>query len=220
MTLRSVIKVSSGAWRSDITPLSAWAGDMTDEGYLNAPLELEVYSGGRGVLRTEYGWFPVTNFIAGPALAFTLEPSQEVAPNTLDLQIVKRAGKILSTEDAWNRADNRQCPANAKKWSIYCALEKAESDVTGGFHHRRPAAEVVREIVDRRTADRSYHHRLMEYNNDPTTHLQDVQSLFREAEAKIMKVSMIGGLWAIRSGHPRRSAMISRPVFSPVNLAV
>jgi hypothetical protein len=71
MTLRSVVKVSSGAWRSDVTPLSAWAGDMTDEGYPNEPLELEVYSAGRGVLRTEYGWFPVTNFMAGPALAFT-----------------------------------------------------------------------------------------------------------------------------------------------------
>jgi hypothetical protein len=129
----------------------------------------------------------LANFMAGPALAFTLEPSREVAPNTLDLQIVERAVKILSTEDAWNRVDNRQCPANAKKWSIYCALEKAEFEVTGGFHHRRPAAEVVREIVDRRTANRNYHHRLMDYNNDPTTHLQDIQSLFQEAEAKIMK---------------------------------
>jgi hypothetical protein len=33
---------------------------MTDEGYPNAPLELEIYKDGGGILRTEYGWFPVT----------------------------------------------------------------------------------------------------------------------------------------------------------------
>jgi hypothetical protein len=185
MTLRSVPKVSSGRWRSDVTPISAWTGDMTDEGYPNDPLELEVYSGGQGELRTEYGWFQVINFVAGPALTFTLESSREVVPGPLDLEIVKRAATILSIESAWNRSDNRKCPVDATKWSIYCALEKAEIDVTGGFHHRRPAAEVVREIVDRRTADRNYHHRLMEYNNDPATHLQDVQSLFQQAEARI-----------------------------------
>ena len=112
-----------------------------------------------------------------------------MAPSTLDLEIVQKAAAILSTEDAWNRADNRQCPAGATKWSIYCALEKAELEVAGGLHHRRPAAEVVREIVDQRTAGRNYHHRLMEYNNDATTHLQDLQTLFQEAEAEIKKQS-------------------------------
>jgi hypothetical protein len=185
MTLRSVPKVSSGTWRRDATPVSSWTGDMTDEGYPNDPLELEVYSGGQGELRTEYGWFRVIDFVAGHALTFTLETSREIAPGVLDLEIVKTAATILSTESAWNRSDNRKCPADATKWSIYCALEKAEVDVTGGFHHRRPAAEVVREIVDQRTADRNYHHRLMEYNNDPTTHLQDVQSLFQQAETRI-----------------------------------
>jgi hypothetical protein len=43
------------------------------------------------------------------------------------------------TEAAWNRSDNRECPTSATKWSIYCALEKATLDVTGGPHHRRPA---------------------------------------------------------------------------------
>ncbi len=185
MMLRSVPKVSSGAWRHDIPPTSTWTGDMTDEGYPNDLLELEVFSGGKGELRTEYGWFPVTDFTAGSAITFTLDPSREVAPGPLDLEIVKRAAIILSIETAWNRSDNRKCPADAMKWSIYCALEKAEIDVTGGFHHRRPAAEVVRQIVDQRTRDRNYHHRLMEYNNDPTTHLQDVQSLFQQAEAQI-----------------------------------
>ena len=192
MTLRPAAAISSGTWRNDKKPISVWSGDMTDSGYPNEPIELEVYSGGWGVLRTEYGWFPVSGFAAaGSALNFKLDASQEAAPSALDLKIVQKAAEILAKEGVWNREDNRKCPVNASKWSIYCALEKAEVEVTGGFHHRRPAAEIVREIVDERTASRNYHHRLMEYNNDPTTHLQDVQSLFQEAEARIRKSSIV-----------------------------
>jgi hypothetical protein len=61
--------------------------------------------------------------------------------------------------------------------------------VTSGFHHRRPALEVVREIVDERAATRNYHHRLMDYNNDPKTHLDDVKSLFKEALNRIEKMT-------------------------------
>jgi hypothetical protein len=166
-------------------PVSVWSGDMTDHGYPNAPLELEIYTGNWGVLRTEYGWFPVSDFVANSNLSFRLDCTQEAKPNSLDLSILEKAAEILSAEASWNRADNRKCPADATTWSIYCSLEKAEIEVTGGFHHRRPAAKLVRKIVDERTRNRDYHHRLMEYNNDPITHLQDVQSLFKEAESEI-----------------------------------
>ena len=65
------------------------------------------------------------------------------------------------------------------------AVEKATVEVTGGFHHRRPAAQLVREIVEDRTKDRQYQHRLMDYNNDRSTRLSDVRSLFAEAVARI-----------------------------------
>ena len=185
MTLRSAPSITTGTWRNDMKPVSVWSGDITDNGYPNAPLELEIYAGNQGVLRTEYGWFPVSDFVANSDLSFRLDSTQEVKPNTLDLDIVKKAAEILSTEAVWNRTDNRKCPADAKTWSIYCSLEKAEVEVTGGFHHRRPAAEIVRKIVDERARSRNYHHRLMEYNNDPATHLRDVQTLFQEAEAQI-----------------------------------
>lgn len=168
--------------------MSVWAGDMTDQGYPNAPIEVEVYADSSGVLRTEYGWFPVTHLVSSSAgLRFDLDGSHEIAPNELDQEIIRRAAAILSTEAVWNRADNRKCPANASTWSIYCAMEKATIEVTGGFHHRRPALETVREIVEKRTAGRNYHHRLMDYNNDRSTTLADVQSLFKEALAQAEK---------------------------------
>jgi hypothetical protein len=43
--------------------------------------------------------------------------------------------------------------------------------------------EAVRASVADRTTNRAYQHRLMDYNNDPTTHLADVQSLFAETLA-------------------------------------
>jgi hypothetical protein len=120
-------------------------------------------------------------------LGFDLNASHEVAPNELDREIVRRAAAILSTDAVWNRADNRKCAANATSWSIYCAMEKATIEVTGGFHHRRPALEAVRKIVEKRTEGRNYHHRLMDYNNDRSTTLADVQSLFKEALAQTEK---------------------------------
>src|SRR5579875_1292379 len=189
ITLRRAPSITTGAWRSDMKPISVWSGDMTDQGYPNAPVELEIYAGNWGVLRTEYGWFPVSDFVARTDLSFRLDSRHEVEPSALDLSILEKAAEILSTGASWNRADNRECSAKATTWSIYCSLEKAEIEVAGGFHHRRPAAELVRKIVDERTRSRRYHHRLMEYNNDPTTHLQDVQSLFKEAESQINTAS-------------------------------
>lgn len=187
LTIRSAKAITTGVWRDDMRPASVWAGDMTDEGNPNDEIELEIYEGGWGVLRTVYGWFPVTHFMVSQTMTFDLDSSKEVKANILDQKIVKQAAEILSTEKAWNRADNRECAPDATTWSIYCALEKATIAVTKGFHHRRPAMEVVRTIIDERAETRNYHHRLMDYNNDPTTHLSDVQSLFQEALTRMEK---------------------------------
>jgi hypothetical protein len=185
VTLARATAVRSGVWRSDIHPTSVWAGSMTDEEGAPTPIELEIYANAWGILRTQYAWYPVTNFTASSTLDFDLDTAHEVGPQALDGSIVRRAAAILSTTAVWNRADNRECSKNATTWSIYCAMEEATIQVTGGFQHRRPALEVVRVIVEERSATRNYHHRLMDYNNDPTTRLSDVQSLFAEALARM-----------------------------------
>ncbi|MEO8621821.1 MAG: hypothetical protein ABI625_12200, partial [bacterium] len=95
------------------------------------------------------------------------------------------AATIISSDAVWNRADDRKCPASATTWSIYCAVEKATIEVTGGFHHRRPAGELVRLVVEERTNGKAYAHRMMGYNNDRATTLSDVRSLFAEAIRRI-----------------------------------
>jgi len=149
-------------------------------------VEIEIYRGGNGVIRTYNGWFGVSGFEThGSTIQFQIDTTKEIPANALDREILARAMTILSSDAVWYRADNRQCPAAATKWSIYCAVEQAQIEVAGGFHHRRPAGELVREIVDERTKARNYNHRMMDYNNDPTTTLADVHRLFTEAIARI-----------------------------------
>lgn len=185
MTLEPSDTVVGGLWRSGSSPKSVWYGEMTDEGYPNAPIQLQIYSGAAGILQTIYGWFPITGYrTTSSGFAFELDGVNEVPPNALDARVIGRAADILSSTAVWNRADDRNCAPKAATFSIYCAGEKAVEEITGGtglIDHRRPALEVIRGVVDDRSKGRSYHHRLMDYNNDPTTTLADVQSLFTEA---------------------------------------
>ncbi|HEY6330264.1 MAG TPA: hypothetical protein VI756_13070 [Blastocatellia bacterium] len=187
ITITPAKEITTGAWRKGIEPTSVWAGKMTyDDG--PDPIEIETYSNGQGVMRTTSGWFPISNYdVSRTAARFDVDMAKEVPPSDLDHQIVERARAILSSDAVWNRADNRKCSPTDTKWSIYCAMEKATIEVTGGFHHRRPALELVRQIVDERTAGRDYHHRLMDYNNDRSTQLKDVQSLFADALARMSR---------------------------------
>lgn len=177
MTLAPAKGITSGIWREDSHPSAVWAGEMTTDDDPHSPIELELYGDGRGILRSNFVWYPVTNFTASPGLSFDIDASHEVAPGPLDAKILQRAAAILATTAVWNRADNRKCPPDASTWSVFCAMEKATAEVTGAVHHRRPAMEVVRVIVEERSAGRNYAHRLMGYNNDhhhPCGHAEPV----------------------------------------------
>jgi hypothetical protein len=179
--------ITSGRWRPDMKPTSVWSGEVIFPPPRNGgPIEIESYADGTGVVRTDVGWFPISHFrLDAGAMRFRLDPTQQAAPSEFDRQIIERAAALISTEARWDRADDRVCHPTDTTWSIYCALRRATIDVTGGFHHRRPALEIVRIIVEQRTAGRNYSHRLMDYNNDRTTRLEDLRSLFAEARAQL-----------------------------------
>ena len=175
--------MTTGRWRADAVPSAVWSGELSEG---KDSLELEIYDGGAGVLRTQKGWFAVTAFAAtAEGLGFDVDASRKIEPTSLDAEIVRHADALLSSAAVWNRADNRQCPATATTWSIYCAMARATIEVTCGFHHRRPAMELVRVIIEARSAGRNYEHRLMDYNNDRTTTLADVHAIFSEALSRM-----------------------------------
>ena len=93
---------------------------------------------------------------------------------------MQRAREILDSESKWNRADTRVCPADAKTFSLYCALEMATDEVSGKFEHRGAAMQEARFVIDEIAPNsKNYHHRLMDYNNDPATTFADVQKFFQ-----------------------------------------
>ena len=162
------------------------ANGAADLAKLTDDVEIEIYDNGSGVIRTYQGWFPVTGFsVNATTMHVQFDGRHEVPPNALDREILEHAATVIASEAVWNRADDRKCPANATTWSIYCAVERAMIEVSGGFNHRRPAGQLVRRIVDDRSANRNYSHRMMDYNNDPRTAMADVRSLFAEAIASI-----------------------------------
>jgi hypothetical protein len=105
-----------------------------------------------------------------------------------DVRILQRAQQILDSPAKWNRNDNRKCPADEKQFSLYCAVEHATDEVSGHFAHREAAMQEARFVVDDIAANRpNYHHRLMDYNNDPTTTFADIQRVLKTAEANVEK---------------------------------
>lgn len=105
-----------------------------------------------------------------------------------DLRIAKRAQEILDSPSKWDRADTRECPPKAKTFSLYCALEKATLEISGKFEHRGAAMQEARFVIDDVAPNRNtYNHRLMGYNNDPTTTWADVQKFFALLQDRINK---------------------------------
>src|SRR5258708_2863058 len=97
------------------------------------------------------------------------DASQSHPPVTKDdVRIVQRAAQILDSTAKWNRADDRKCPAGAKTFSLYCALEMATTEVSGSFEHRGAAMQEARFVIEELAPNKEYDHRLMGYNNDPT----------------------------------------------------
>jgi hypothetical protein len=125
-------------------------------------------------------------WLAGQAAGGDDNPDARPPVTQADVRIVQRAREILNSQSEWNRADTRVCPTDAKTFSLYCALEKATDEVSGKFEHRGAAMQEARFLIDDIAPHRkNYHHRLMDYNNDPTTTFADVQKFFRLLEDRI-----------------------------------
>ncbi len=146
---------------------------------------------GDGILRTQLGWFPVRALKRGAGglnLSFRIDARNDVPPDSIDVAILAKAKVLLAELSNWDRHDNRKCSPDKPQLSLYCAMIKATMLESGGIHHRRPAMQIVRAVVDARTEGRGYEHRLRDYNNDPRTTLANVQALLDDATAKAQGV--------------------------------
>jgi hypothetical protein len=128
-------------------------------------------------------------YLASSAPAFALDPtvvrSMEVSEQ--DEQILLRAEELLKDESQWNRQDERWCEDDEQtgKRSLFCALHRATVEVLGKYQHRQAALEYVRLVIMELTPNAGYSHRLMDYNNDPTTTHADIQRVLNTALAEV-----------------------------------
>ncbi len=135
-------------------------------------------------LRTPFGWFPTRLVRDGERLVVSFQES-EVPPSEVDLRIVLAARQVLADETTWDRQDDRVCEATDTTFSLYCAMHRATIDVAGEFHHRQPALQAVRVVVQGMWSARYSEHRLMDFNNHPDTTLTDIHATLAEAESRI-----------------------------------
>lgn len=120
---------------------------------------------------------------------FALDPTvvRSMEVTAQDEQILLRAEEFLKDESQWNRQDERWCvdDENTGKRSLFCALHQATVEVLGEYNHRQAALEYVRLAIMELTPNAAYGHRLMDYNNDPTTTHADIQRVLDTALAEI-----------------------------------
>lgn len=116
------------------------------------------------------------------------DPEVHPPVTSADVTILQRAQQIVDSPAKWNRNDNRQCPEHEEQFSLYCAIEQATDEVTGHFAHREAAMQEAQFVVDAIAANRpNYQHRLMDYNNDPTTTFADIERVLKTAQANVEK---------------------------------
>jgi len=104
-----------------------------------------------------------------------------------DLRILLRADELLKDESVWNRKDDRECDDDEAtgKRSLFCALQKACTDVLGTYDHRRVALQEVRFAVEEATRGQEFEHRLRDFNNLDSTQFSDIKKALRVATDRV-----------------------------------
>jgi hypothetical protein len=138
------------------------------------------------VARTPFGWFEINQMKEGSdTLTIDINAQQQVRPTKNDIAIIARAIQLLPNDAAWNKNDNRQCPSGQPKISMFCALQNATTEISGGIHYRQPALQAVREVLNTVDPKRIKTHRIMDFNNHPDTTLAEIHGLLRQAQSKV-----------------------------------
>ena len=123
--------------------------------------------------------------------------SREQPVTEADLRVLQRADALLKDPASWNRHDDRVCSDDEAtgKRSLFCALQKADTEVLGTYEHRNVALQEVRFAVEDATRDRQMMfdalrhfrlpHRLMDFNNLPDTRFEDIHNVLRVATTRV-----------------------------------
>lgn len=133
-----------------------------------------------------YGWFNarIARFDE-KSINVVFDASRQRAPSEEDLKVIDRAKEILSSEGKWSKNCTRKCSSNAEKYSIFCAMMKAQGDVLPGVHYRQPAMQAFREVLNTVGKGRFDKHRIQDWNNHPDTTFAEVHDLLDKTRSRL-----------------------------------
>lgn len=111
-------------------------------------------------------------------------PASTTVVTAADLQVAKRVRELLDSPSRWNRSDS-ECLADAKTFSLICAFEKAEKEVSGTSSDGAAIREARAMISELDPSQSKYRSRLVDYNADPAVTFADLQSFLRQLEERL-----------------------------------
>lgn len=109
---------------------------------------------------------------------------RDIHVSQADLDILAKAGALLSSESRWSKDRVSDC-MQSEKLDLYCALERASVEVMGKYIHRQPALQEVRFAIDDHYRERWAKHRLVDFNDNKDTSFADIKSVLAQATATV-----------------------------------
>ena len=166
------------------------AGTFTDSVSVNFVVDVQK----DGALQLGREWLAV-NVVKhdSVALEFSFNRGTPLPPSHLDTEILRSARAYLLDPSHWNSADSTdmdaaptagfKCQPTVAR-SMFCALYFSSIAVAGHYAHFRPAMNAVRQAINA-ASSRRLRHPLVDFNNEPTTTLSDVQGVLDAAQKSI-----------------------------------
>ena len=99
------------------------------------------------------------------------------------MQVVKLVRELLDSPAKWSR-DRGECASEATTFSLICAFEKAEQDVTGSSGDSAGIRE-ARKMISELDPSGKYKARLADFNSDPAVTFSDLQKFLQQLEARL-----------------------------------
>jgi len=141
------------------------------------------------LFKSSPGWFTMDHLLVNDkGIYFTIDHDPDVPVTRSDLRIVSKVKELLQDEDHWHKDDDRDCDDDIQsgKYSLFCALQIASLEVNGEYNHRSAIMQKVRHTIAAMYPDKTWEHRLRDFNNMPETSFTVLNELLEMVEEEVV----------------------------------
>jgi hypothetical protein len=141
------------------------------------------------LIKTKVGSFTMDDLVINHdniSFSINLQPTPPVTKS--DLTIIMKVKELLKSEECWHKDDDRDCEddVDKKRYSLFCALKIASTEVEGEYNHRNAIMQKVRIYINNKYPNKVFAHRLRDYNNMPETNYNDLMNLLEAIENEVI----------------------------------